>query len=270
MHRDATLAELNALLDGNDIPCPELLQEEEPGHQRFKEQAMRAFMEPIAAEVTRYILRKLRNQSLRVAVGEVVQLDWRDVPKDDPRYLAACADFVDSILELYERDFVTLRHGQQGALFDKPHPPAIRFLLTGVTLALLYDALDEKKSLVERLVHEALIVVSALDKWLVALRCFGPVPVSNVPLRRLTDQPIAELERMAINDPKRLSLPSSTTAPCGSCQQPLQQHEDDMLVACEHCGHSIIKYQLFVVHEQLRPPVSAEPEPTSRARTFSY
>ena len=63
---------------------------------------------------------------------------------------------------MLERDFVQLRHGKGSKLLENRN--GIQFLLTGITLGLLYESMPEKTG-VDELVLQVLIVMLTPRVW---------------------------------------------------------------------------------------------------------
>ena len=64
---------------------------------------------------------------------------------------------------MLERDFVQLAHGKRSRVLE--NRPGVRFVLTGITLALLYESVPEKGG-IDELILQVLIIMMAIN-WLV-------------------------------------------------------------------------------------------------------
>lgn len=100
-----------------------------------------------------------------------------------PSCQRVCMQFSEGVLTVLERDFVQLAHGQRSTLLQ--NRPGVRFLLTGVTLALLYEAVPIKAGL-ENTVLNLLTLMMAPSSWMRALELYGPAP--PMPPLEPTDQ----------------------------------------------------------------------------------
>eukprot|EP01147_Barroeca_monosierra_P006991 gene6991-9587_t len=168
----------------------------------IKTEAIRAFLARRTEDASRFVMSQMADDKIRRHVFSLVDRRHLSDEKaaahclssangEDDQFRKDCADLIASIVEIYERDFVTLCHGHRGTILGDPHPSTIRFLLTGVCLSILYDAVPTKFDILEKLAHETLIIISARDIWLKALRLFGPVRIQNVtsPGRELGKRP---------------------------------------------------------------------------------
>lgn len=293
-----------------------------PDIRQVKQDAISAFLAKRMEDAAMYVTQQLADPALRMEILPMVQ-QGRAAPDtttnsngsnsttatngdntadsggdndilNDEQFRKDCSDLVASIVEIYERDFVTLCHGKRGAVFGGPHPAAIRFLLTGLGLAILYDAVPRKADALERLSHEALIVISARDTWIRALQSFGTVPTdcliqqqrevakrsrtvrlnkkdasSNLRERSPSAMRLAATEREAA---ARRAVAEARL--CPECHRPLaEQPPHAALIRCAHCGAQIVRY--FVAFEDARcvaansPQVDGSEQIRTRTRTVS-
>ena len=87
--------------------------------------------------------------------------------------VARAEELNSSILFILERDFLQLWHGHQGRSFC--NRIGVRFLLAGITLAILYRRLPPTPTMVG-LVTRTLVAMLDQDLWCAALKEHGPAP----------------------------------------------------------------------------------------------
>lgn len=193
---------------------------------------------------------------------------------------APCTNFVEGVLGVLERDFVQLRHGKGSKLLENRN--GIQFLLTGITLGLLYESMPEKTG-VDELVLQVLIVMLTPRVWQRALEQYGVAPPQSAP-RWQVQSGAARKQRSysarstgfkkggAMKDVGAHLPPSSDPNVCSECKVVFQTA--DMMQECD-CNTVTIRYK-----QRLRPEKSAaangapgfmeEIEAQSRPRSHSF
>eukprot|EP00045_Choanoeca_perplexa_P007909 m.72707 g.72707 ORF g.72707 m.72707 type:complete len:317 (-) comp14276_c0_seq6:2-952(-) len=277
MHRAATLAEVQALLKASSASSYDAKRLKAVDKTRRSDSeletvvsiqaGMSKYLERRIQHALDYFVEQLQNDDLRTDVAATANFDWRhleqeDLHLDDPSstFSQDCREFVTGLLCVYERDFIRLLNDRHSALFDG-HNPAVTFLLTGITLGLLYGAVPTKHTLLEQLSHGTLIRMAATEIWIHALKLYGPAPALPV-LHRTNRAPTVdaffdprrrEEARTALaarqahrsNIVKRRHRTSSVTQraiTCPQCEHGLDPSDD--AIHCDSCRSFIIRYTM--------------------------
>lgn len=190
-----------------------------------------------------------------------------------------CLNFAEGVIAVLERDFIQLMHGERSYIFEQS---SVRFLLTGITLGMLYVSVPAKSGL-DELILAVLILMMSVDKWVRALELYGPVettPQDPRPHRSLTivkqKQQFAGI-RARIK--ARRSLCTSSTMPpvtvrarapvevdrCAECKKPFDT--DATLQECD-CFAVTVRYREVLPDDTVGVgpmPVLAEKFPSAAA-----
>jgi len=257
---------------------------EERRQKVYKKALCDSVRELMLSQASQYLLAELQRDEQRDALVSGTGLEFecdclkRKTSCDLCR--APCTNFVEGVLGVLERDFVQLRHGKGSKLLENRN--GIQFLLTGITLGLLYESMPEKTG-VDELVLQVLIVMLTPRVWQRALEQYGVAPPQSAP-RWQVQSGAARKQRSysarstgfkkggAMKDVGAHLPPSSDPNVCSECKVVFQTA--DMMQECD-CNTVTIRYK-----QRLRPEKSAaangapgfmeEIEAQSRPRSHSF
>lgn len=128
-------------------------------------------------QATKFLLGELRDKAQRKILHDVSGLSFSctcfDQRTSCVQCQGVCTNFAEGVLTVLERDFVQLTHGKGAKLLQ--NRVGVQFLLTGITLGLLYESLPESTGLNE-LMLQVLIIMLDLKTWDRALTLYGAAP----------------------------------------------------------------------------------------------
>ena len=203
------------------------------------------------SQASQYLIAELQQEEIRSALMDGTGLEFecdcltRETSCDLCR--VPCSSFVSGVFGVLERDFVQLRHGKGAKLLENRN--GIQFLLTGITLGLLYESMPEKTGVGE-LVLQVLIVMLTSRTWVKSLDMFGIAPPQSLPRwqadslsSRIQKQRSYSARSTTFAKHKELAqaLPASSDPNvCSECKCVFQT--TDMIQECE-CDSVTIRYK---------------------------
>jgi hypothetical protein len=214
------------------------------------------------SQASQYLIAELQQEEIRSALMDGTGLEFecdcltRATSCDLCR--APCSSFVSGVFGVLERDFVQLRHGKGSKLLENRN--GIQFLLTGITLGLLYESMPEKTGVGE-LVLQVLIVMLTPRTWTRALDQFGTAPPQSAPRWQASPQRkqrsySARSTTFGKHKDLAKALPASADPNvCSECKFVFQTTE--MMQECD-CNTVTIRYK-----QRLRAEKSSHTKPSA-------
>lgn len=186
----------------------------------------------------KYIPHQLKQDARLIPeVERVTGMRFKDTCMACPDCESICLNFAEGVIAVLERDFIQLTHGERSDLFERS---GIQFLLTGITLGLLYVSVPAKQGL-DELILAVLILMMKVDRWVQALQLYGPAPEPRPPPKQLRSLTMSKEEvhmRRHYSQRERRSLGADVTAPkpprplpavaldhCVECKKPFENGE---------------------------------------------
>lgn len=186
MFRSGTTREIECVLrggpDGCRLPPRPHGPNREAVEKAYKKILSDRVRESMLAAASKLIVTELQQQKrLQKEVSSATGLEFEcqclDAKSNCEKCQSICTNFAEGILSVLERDFMQLLHGERSHLVADRE--GVRFLLTGVILALLYESVPEKTGL-DELVLTALVVMIDAERWTDALELYGAAPKREV------------------------------------------------------------------------------------------
>eukprot|EP00040_Diaphanoeca_grandis_P014520 m.73725 g.73725 ORF g.73725 m.73725 type:complete len:232 (-) comp24589_c0_seq1:112-807(-) len=173
MFRPATIEEVECLLPRTALPP----KEEGPQADKLYKKAIGDLVrQSMLAQASKFILVEMRTASQRKLLEEGTEMKFEDCCNYDigsscSKCQEICTDFAERVLTVLEHDFVQFTHGVGATLLQNRN--GVQFLLTGISLGLLYESASESQGLKE-LITQVMIQMLDLEAWNAALQMQRP------------------------------------------------------------------------------------------------